>query len=133
MQSAKNWCTDHGARIPRLNHPRLRCILAQAEVRSRLVVVGDVLPQHPPQMPLTEHYHVVEALTPNRSNDSFDVTVLPRRLVGDDLVLNAEQSQRLDDLLAVDAARSRITYRGAVSKGKAWISCRLVTRWSAGQ
>jgi hypothetical protein len=30
-------------------------------VRSRLVVVGDVLAQYPPQMPLVEHDHVVQA------------------------------------------------------------------------
>ncbi len=86
MQSAKNRLTDHGAHTSRLNRPRIRRILAKPEVRSRPVVVCDVLAQHPPQMPLVEHDHVVEAFPPRRSHHPLDVAVLPRRLVGDDLL-----------------------------------------------
>lgn len=69
MQSAENAITDHGARAPRLNRPRPRRLLAQPEVRLRLVAVGDVPPQYAPQMAFAEHDHVVQAYTPDRSDD----------------------------------------------------------------
>jgi len=48
-----------------------------ADVRSRFAHRGA---QHPPQMPLVEHDHVVHALPPDRSHHPLDVTVLPGRL-----------------------------------------------------
>ena len=90
MQAAKDGLTDDDARISRLDRPRFRRILAQPDVRSRFVVVGEVLPQHSAQMLLAEDDHMVKTLPAHRSDHPLDVSVLPWRLVADDLVLDAE-------------------------------------------
>lgn len=47
-------------------------------MRAGLVVVGDVRLEDPPEVALVPWDDVIEALTPNRANHAFDVTVLPR-------------------------------------------------------
>jgi len=47
MQAAENRLTGHGARVSRLDRPRLQSVLVQPEVCLRLVVVGEVCAQHP--------------------------------------------------------------------------------------
>ena len=49
-------------------------------MRSRLVVVLEVVLQNPTQVSPVEHDHMVEAFPPDRANQSLDVAVLPRDL-----------------------------------------------------
>jgi hypothetical protein len=51
--------------------------LSSPRVRSCSRVVGDVLAQHPPKARSRQHDDVIEALAPDRSDESFDVGVLP--------------------------------------------------------
>ena len=51
--------------IRQLNGSRPRAILFQSKVSSRPVVVSQVVPQNPPQMPLTEDDHMIETLSAN--------------------------------------------------------------------
>jgi hypothetical protein len=50
-----------------------RLIFIQRQVRSRLVVIGGIRGQNPPQMLCTEDDNVIEAVAPQRSNQSFRI------------------------------------------------------------
>src|SRR5215470_12406142 len=46
---------------------------------ARLLVVLKIASQNPPQRPLVPHNDVLQALAPNRSDQSFHIWILPRR------------------------------------------------------
>src|SRR5215831_6263402 len=48
-------------------------------MRARLLVVLKIASQNPPQRPLVPHDDVIQALPPNRSDQSFHIWILPRR------------------------------------------------------
>ena len=86
MKSAHHWLGNNGARTGRFNIAGDRRVLPKAKMRSRLVVVLEVLLQDPVQVALVEYDHMIETLTPYRSNHPFHVAVLPRGLAcGNDL------------------------------------------------
>src|SRR6476661_9290283 len=66
------------------------------------VVILLVRAQHMPQMPLAEHDHMVEALASDRADQSFSVTVLPRRSRRRRSVANAHRANAARKCLAVD-------------------------------
>ena len=63
----------------RLDRPLERCVFGQRQMCPSAVVILLVRAQHMPQMPLAEHDHMVEALASDGADQSFSVTVLPRR------------------------------------------------------
>src|SRR6478672_10183960 len=67
------------------------------------VVILLVRAQHIPQMPLAEHDHMIEALASDRADQSFSVTVLPRRSWCCRSVANAHRANAARKCLAVDA------------------------------
>src|SRR3954465_12500511 len=67
------------------------------------VVILLVRAKHVPQMPLTEHDHMIEALASDRADQSFSVTVLPRRSRRCRSVANAHRADTTRKCLAVDA------------------------------
>ena len=48
-------------------------------MRPDLVVVGSVVLQNPTQLRFVEHDQVIEDFAPNRSDEPFDVAILPWR------------------------------------------------------
>src|SRR6476619_1705882 len=66
------------------------------------VVVLLVCAQHMPQMPLPKHDHMIEALASDRADQSFSVTVLPRRSWRRRSVANAHRANAARKCLAVD-------------------------------
>src|SRR3954449_5276044 len=66
------------------------------------VVILLVRAQHVPQMPLTEHDYMIEALASDRADQSFSVTVLPRRSRRCRSVANAHRANAARKCLAVD-------------------------------
>src|SRR5512133_2173505 len=66
------------------------------------VVILLVRAQHMPQMPLGEHDHMIEALASDRADQSFSVTVLPRRSWCYRSVANAHRANAARKCLAVD-------------------------------
>src|SRR5215472_13270878 len=48
-------------------------------MRARLLVVLKIASQNPPQRRLVPHNDVIQALAPNRSDQSFHIWILPRR------------------------------------------------------
>ena len=72
-------------------------------MRPRLVVVGQVLLQHPPQVFLVQHDDMIEAFPPDRADYSLAVSVLPWRPGGGDDLLNAQDFQSIDNFRTVGA------------------------------
>ena len=58
-----------------------RRVLLDAEMRPIIVVVGQVLAEQAPKMPVVEHDGVVEQFAPYRSHESLGHSVLPWALV----------------------------------------------------
>ncbi len=61
----------------RFHGPGIRRVLPESKVRPGSVVVAKVTEQNPPQMVFVENDHMVEAFTPDRTNDAFDIRILP--------------------------------------------------------
>ena len=60
----------------------IRNAWSQARMGSSLIVVGNPLPQDPPQMLLTQRDQVIQAFTADRSYQPFTVSIGLRRLHG---------------------------------------------------
>ena len=90
MQAADLWNGDYAPPIQRRDRTWKRCILVQTEVRSCSRVVGDVLVQHSTKAGSRQHDDVIEALAPDRSDESFNVGVLPWGARRRQDVLNAD-------------------------------------------
>ena len=52
-------------------------ILVQCKMRARFVIVGAILCQQMEQVTFAEHHDMVEALASDRSDQPFNMTVLP--------------------------------------------------------
>ena len=79
MEAADLWERDNLAGTEWVYWSALRTILGEREMRSRLVVIVKVRRQHAAQMMLIEDDDVIQTFTADRTNDAFDVGVLPRR------------------------------------------------------
>ena len=55
-----------------------RSILVERKVRAHPVVVGGVIRQQMAEVSFPQHHDMVEALAPNRADQPFNMTVLPR-------------------------------------------------------
>jgi len=69
---------DDLAPLRTLDRAAVRRVPSQSEVAPGAVVVRQVRPEDPAQVPLVEHDHVVEALTADRADHSLSVWILPR-------------------------------------------------------
>src|SRR3979490_998641 len=78
------------------------CILVQRPMRSDTVVVMGVRFQNPAQMRLAQDNHMIDALTPDRSDQPFGKAILPRRGWGSGLVPDAHGAQSARDDAAID-------------------------------
>jgi len=87
----------------RLNRTGGRRIFIQCPVRPDLVVIAGVSLQDPAQMRLAQDDDMVDALAPDRSDQSFGKTVLPRRRWCDGFVPYAHGVQSACDDGAIDA------------------------------
>ena len=52
-------------------------ILVQCKMRARFAIVGAIFCQQMAQVTFAEHHDMVEALTSDRSDQPFNMTVLP--------------------------------------------------------
>ncbi len=77
MKSANLWKGDNLALARRLSRARLRAILAERQMSSGSMVIVEVGGKNPPQVPLIEDDDLVQALAPDRTDDPFDVRILP--------------------------------------------------------
>jgi hypothetical protein len=75
-----------------------RSNLVERKECAYLVVVGGVIRQQMAKVPLPEHHDMVKAFASDRSNQTFNTTILPRRAWRDWPVANAHSSQPAGDL-----------------------------------
>lgn len=79
MEPADFRAGDDGTDVGGRDWPRVWRVLVEGEMRPRSLVVRDIGAEEPSQMAFVEHDDVVEALTSDRSDDSFDIGILPGR------------------------------------------------------
>ena len=69
------------AELRRLHLSGLRCILAESKVRPGSVVVAEIASEGSSQMTFVENNHMVEAFTPDGTDDALDIRIgLGRRM-----------------------------------------------------
>jgi hypothetical protein len=56
-----------------------RSIFGQGSVGSQFVVIACIRGQDPAQVRFTPHHDMVQALSPDRTDEPFDVPILPGR------------------------------------------------------
>src|SRR6516165_12031665 len=76
-------------------------ILVECKVRAHPIVVGGVIRQQMAEVPFPQHHDMVEALASDRADQTFNMTVLPRRAWRDRAVANAHGSQSPGDRGAI--------------------------------
>jgi len=86
-----------------MHRPRGRRVLLQGKVRPRIVVVSQERLDVTVQPGLAEDDHVVQAFTPNRSDDAFDIGALARRAWRRENLLDAHDFHLLSEVIAKDA------------------------------
>ena len=57
---------------------RVRCVLPERSVSSRVIIVGGEFRQNSPQMLFVDHDQMIGALAPDRPDQAFNTSVLPR-------------------------------------------------------
>ncbi len=77
METADFGKLDDLAHTGRLDGSRIRRVLAEREMSSRLVMVGEVPGQNPTEMLLTEDNYVIETLSAYGAHKAFSVGILP--------------------------------------------------------
>lgn len=75
VKSARDSAADNATTD--LDWPVIRGILAQTEMRTRKVIVGNVLGQDALKMRGAPNDNVVEALATDRANNPLNVSILP--------------------------------------------------------
>src|SRR5262245_1977001 len=78
-------------------------VLLEAEMRAAPMIIADIGRKNPSEMRLIDDDDVIEALASDRSDQPFDVGVLPRTGRSRDDVRDADASYAPSELLAVDA------------------------------
>ena len=81
----------------------LRRILVQRQVRACRVIVAQVGGDDPSQMLLAEHDHVIKALTPDGTDQTLRVRILPRRPPGDQHLINTHPVHPSLEVITIDA------------------------------
>jgi hypothetical protein len=87
----------------RVDGPWLGCVLPKREMRSGLVVVGEVGLEDPTEMLLAEDDDMVEAFSTYRTHKALGVWVLPRILRRGEHLLDAHTIHPSTEVVAVDA------------------------------
>jgi hypothetical protein len=110
---------DHIAHLGRFHRTRIGTVAVQRPVCSRRVVVGCVAPEDPYEVPFTENDDVVEALPPDRSDQTLAVWILPRRARSCHDFLDTHRLDAPDEISAEDAVTvtKQIARHGIERKG----------------
>jgi hypothetical protein len=110
----------------RLERAWVRAVLVQRLMGARGIVVGQVSPQQPKEVSLVQDQEVVEALSPDRSDDPLDEGILPGCAWGDEHLTNPHPLDSPRELSAIDAIAITEQVRRAASAGNASTICRAV-------
>jgi hypothetical protein len=75
MESTKEW--DGDDRSSRMNRAAERSVLRESEMGTGAIVVVSVGPEDPAKMRFAQDHDMIQAFSPNRANEPFDMPVLP--------------------------------------------------------
>jgi hypothetical protein len=100
VQSSEEWLGNNAANC--LDRPRNRRILAQRQVRASLAVISLIRFEQVAQMPLAKHNDIVQAITPDRADQPFRISVLQWRPRRCRLITNAHRLKTADENVTVD-------------------------------
>ncbi len=103
MQAAKVRNGDHSAFRRMLDAARHGSVAIQRKMRARLVIVRKVTRENSTQVIFAEHDDVVQALSPNGSNNPFNEWILPGRSWGRHNLLDAHLLNASPEVVSVDA------------------------------
>ena len=78
-------------------------VLVEREMCARRMVVAQVGGENPAQMAFAEYDDVIQAFSPDRSDDPFDVRILPRRAWGNQDVADVHAMYPSREVVPVDA------------------------------
>ena len=79
VKSPNSGQRDYISVLGGLDGPRVRGIFIQRQVSSGDMVIVEVIAKDSAQVPFVEDYHMIEALSANRSDNTFHIWVLPGR------------------------------------------------------
>ena len=79
MQPTDHRDRVHTAALPWLDFSFYWSVAIKGKVCSRLVIIVQVRSQYSPEVSLVQNDDMINALTPNRTNESLNVGILPRR------------------------------------------------------
>jgi hypothetical protein len=102
VESADSRKRNDSSVVGSLDVTPMRRSLLQGLVNGIGVIVAHVRAKEVPQMVFPEHDHVIETLSPDGPNDSFDVRILPRTTRRTDDFFDAHRLDPSDELAAVD-------------------------------
>jgi hypothetical protein len=77
VQPGQDWDSDNDTGP--LDRPTQRRILAQRQVRARLIVICCIRTENSPQVRLTKDQQSVQALAAHGADKAFRIAILPRR------------------------------------------------------
>lgn len=80
VQAADHWPGNDGTALGRVNFSRYGRVVVERLMRAGRVVVSEVFCEDALEMCLVQHDDVVEAFSPNRADQPFDVGILPGRV-----------------------------------------------------
>lgn len=78
MQAADLGGLNDATTIDGMNRSPFRAVHPQCLVSEPVVIVAEVGGKDPLQMPLVDHDDMIEAFSPDRSDQPLDIGVLPR-------------------------------------------------------
>src|ERR1700730_14764195 len=90
VQPAKDWMRDNISKP--LDRACAGCVLPQRNMTSHFIIIGAVLPKNSPKVLFAEHDQMIGALAPYRSDQAFQIPVLPGRAERDGPVPDAHGS-----------------------------------------
>jgi hypothetical protein len=85
-----------------LDASRRRRVFREREMGPGAVIVGEVVGERAPQMPLVEDDHVVETLAPDRTDHALDVGILPRTGWRGDHLSNPHRGDPMAERITID-------------------------------
>jgi hypothetical protein len=125
---------DHCSAFRLVDFSAVRCVLAEGQVGTGLVVVDAIGAEQAPCMSLVEDYDVVEHLSPDGADDAFSEGVLPRRPWRADDLLEPESGDGLSDegvedaiSVAVKEAQGRVKREGVEQLPPCPFRCRMLS------
>ncbi len=101
MQAAENWPGfDPAYALDSANDGR---ILAERQMRPGCIIVVHVGQQYVPQMPFAEHDDMIETFPSDRANQTFRVSILPRRARCCRMISNTKSSNATNERSSITA------------------------------